>query len=64
MNLSVFPVITWQTNPFADEEAAEDDDGLENSDDDGDNVLDDDDEDEMNLRLDVSDEESGMALSV
>ena len=41
----------FQTNPFADDEAAEEDEG--------DNDISDDDDDEMNLKLDISDEESG-----
>ena len=41
----------FQTNPFADDEAAEEDEG--------DNAISDDDNDEMNLKLDISDEESG-----
>ena len=49
-------VLYLQTNPFADDEAAEDADG-----DDDDNVSDDD--DEMNLKLDLSEEESGTVLS-
>ena len=49
-----------QANPFADDEAAEDDDEAEN-DDNGDIS---DDDDEMNLKLDVSDEDSGNTLNV
>ena len=42
----------FQTNPFADDEAAEEDEG-------DNDISDDDDNDEMNLKLDISDEESG-----
>ena len=48
----IFSCITkyFQTNPFADDEAAEED---------GENDISDDDDDEMKLKLDISDEESG-----